>query len=151
MAGIYGNSIESLMCPGESSPPMRVEVFVEGTPYPWHKVSGDIEGPGRWSAAIRQQTDRLPALSGPCRLEVEFILPSDRFLGTNRYGTDLDNLLKRLLDALKSTVLRTAPGLDGAIVELRASKVPAGTDNKTGARILLTDATWEWAIGGEPV
>ena len=130
---------------------MRAEVFVEGTPYPWHKVRGDIEGPDRWSAAIRQQTDRLPAVSGPCRLEVEFILPSDRFPRDHPYGTDLDNLLKRLLDALKSTILRTAPGLDGAVVELRASKVPATTDNKAGARILLTDEPWKWAIGGGSV
>jgi len=55
------------------------------------------------------------------------------------------------LDALKGTILKTAPGLDGAIVELRASKVPVGTDNKTGAKILLADAPWKWAFGGESV
>lgn len=120
---------------------------MEGTPYPWHKVRGDIEGPGRWSEAIRQQTERLATVSGPCRLDVEFVLPSDRFPRDHPYGTDLDNLLKRLLDALKSTILKTAPGLDGAIVELRASKVPAGTDNMAGARMVLTDEPWKWAIG----
>jgi hypothetical protein len=136
------------MYESSDSQTMRAEIFVEGTPYPWHKVRGDVEGPERWSAAIRQQTEKLPAVSGPCRLEVEFVLPRDRFPRDHPYGTDLDNLLKRLLDALKVTVLRTAPGLDGAIVELRASKVPAGTDGIAGARIVLTDDPWKWAIGG---
>src|SRR6266545_4638347 len=126
---------------------MRAEIFVEGTPYPWHKVRGDIEGPERWSAAIRLQTEKLPAVSGPCRLEVEFVLPRDRFPRDHPYGTDLDNLLKRLLDALKGTVLSTLPGTDGAIVELRASKIPASPGETTGARIVLTDEPWKWAIG----
>ena len=128
---------------------MRAEVFVRGTPYPWHKVRGDVEGPDRWSAAIREQTESLPAVSGPCRLEVEFVLPSDRFPRDHPFGTDLDNLLKRLLDALKDTVLSAAPGNDGAIVELRASKVPATQADVTGARIVLTDEPWKWAIGGQ--
>jgi len=34
----------------------------------------------------------------------------------------MDNLLKRLLDALGETVLREAPGKDGAIMELAARK-----------------------------
>lgn len=128
---------------------MRSEVFVEGMPYPWHKVRGDVEGPERWTEAIRQQTQHLPAVSGPCRLEVEFVLPPDRFPPDHKYGTDLDNLLKRLLDALKATVLGAAPGTDGAVVELRASKAPARPGEKSGARIVLTDEPWRWAIEGK--
>ena len=126
---------------------MRVDIFVEGTPYPRHKVRGDIEAPDRWSAAIRQQTEKLPAVSGPCRLEVDFILPGDRFPGDHPFGTDLDNLLGRLLNALNETVLANAPGKDGAIVELRACKVPAGSDGVPGARIVITDEPWKWAVG----
>ena len=129
---------------------MRADIFVEGTPYPRHKVRGDLEGPERWSAAIRRQTEHLAALSGPCRLEVEFVLPVDRFPKDHPYGTDLDNLLKRLLDALKGTVLGRAPGTDAAVVELRASKTPAGPGEKTGARIVLTDEPWRWAMEGRP-
>src|SRR6266571_2507015 len=115
---------------------MRGEKFIRGTPYPWHKVTGDVEGPERWSAAIREQTADLPTFPGPCRLQVEFILPADRFSIDHPLGTDLDNLLKRLLDALKETTLRDAPGKDGAIVELSASKVAANAREATGARIL---------------
>ena len=83
---------------------MRIDKFVKGDPYPKHKATGDIEAPDRWSQAIVEQTAHLRKVRGPCRLEVEFVLPQDRFPADRPFGTDLDNLLKILMDSLKKTV-----------------------------------------------
>ena len=125
---------------------MRIDKFVKGDPYPKHKVTGDIGAPERWFQAIVEQTAHLRKVQGPCRLEVEFVLPPDRFPADHPFGTDLDNLLKILMDSLKNTVLREAPGGDGAIIELRATKVKAKGNERTGARIVLTDRPWSRAL-----
>lgn len=126
---------------------MRIDMFIKGEPYPKHKSTGDKKAPKRWSDAIQTQTARTRKVRGPCRLDVEFVLPAGRFPRHQRFGTDLDNLLKRLLDSLKETVLSEAPGGDGAIVELRASKIKAEGKQPTGARIIITDQPWNWAMG----
>jgi len=126
---------------------MRIDKFIKGEPYAKRKVTGDTEAPERWSEATQAQTARSRKVRGPCRLDVEFVLPPDRFTLGHPFGTDLDNLLKRLLDSLKETVLSEAPGGDGAIVELRASKIKAEGRQRTGARIIITDQPWNWAMG----
>jgi Holliday junction resolvase RusA-like endonuclease len=52
---------------------------------------------------------------------------------------DLDNLLKRLQDALNQTVLRSAPGKDGAVVSLIARKRPATDGEPIGVRLVIRD------------
>lgn len=71
-------------------------------------------------------------------LEVDFVLPSDRFPEDYPHGNDLDYLLKRLLDAPGETVLREAPGKDGAIMELTARKRKSLGNETTGAWIRIT-------------
>ena len=115
-----------------------VSRFIRGTPYSRIKTKGRLSGPNEWSAAVKEQTCRLRPIKRPCRLEVSFILPADRFPLDNTYGNDLDNLLKRLLDALGETVLRDAPGKDGAIVQLSAEKRKALADEPTGVWIRFT-------------
>ena len=119
---------------------MRIDKFIKGEPYAQKKVRGDTEAPKRWSEAIQAQTARTRKVRGPCRLDVEFVLPADRFPLDHPFGTDLDNLLKRLLDSLKETVLSEAPRGDGAIVEFRASKIKAeGRKQKVGNQELYTN------------
>lgn len=72
-------------------------------------------------------------------MEVEFVLPTDKFPKDFPFGMDLDNLLKRLLDALGKTVLKDLPGKDSAIVDLRASKRPARNGEATGARVIIRE------------
>lgn len=115
-----------------------VSRFIRGTPYSRVKTKGRLAGPAEWSTSIREQTSRLRPIKGPCRLEVTFVLPADRFPLDDSYGNDLDNLLKRLLDALGETVLREAPGKDGAIMELAARKRKALGSEQTGAHIRIT-------------
>ena len=53
---------------------------------------------------------------------------------------DLDNLLKRLLDALGKTVLREAPGGDSAIVRLSGPEASGWSERGTRRWIALRDA-----------
>jgi Holliday junction resolvase RusA-like endonuclease len=112
--------------------------FIRGTPYSRNKSRGRVAGAKEWSATVQEQTRRLRPVKGPCALEVEFVLPLDRFPEDHPHGNDLDNLLKRLLDALGETVLREARGKDGAIMELTARKRKALGTEPTGARIRLS-------------
>jgi len=94
--------------------------------------------PSEWTQAVIEQTRHLPLVTGPARLEAVFLLPEDRFLGDHPFGPDLDNLLKRLLDALNHTVLRDVAGRDSAIVEISAKKCRAETDDRCGAILTIT-------------
>jgi Holliday junction resolvase RusA-like endonuclease len=67
-----------------------------------------------------------------CLLRVTFRLPQGKFNETNPFGTDLDNLLKRLLDALSQTVFSDAPGRDACVVSLEATKVLALNPSESG-------------------
>lgn len=114
----------------------RISVRIAGTPSCRKK-------PGRgasslWTQAVIAQTRDLPCVTGPALLEVAFMLPADRFRGDHPFGPDLDNLLKRLLDALNHTVLREVAGRDSAIVEIVARKCKADTDDLSGAMLSIT-------------
>ena len=85
---------------------------------------------------------------GPCELTVEFVLPADKFPKNFPYGMDLDNLLKRLQDALEKTVLKDVPGRDSAIVVVHASKRPAESGARTGARLSIQEVqTFQFSSG----
>jgi Holliday junction resolvase RusA-like endonuclease len=125
--------------------PSEIAVFVRGIPYARSKTKGRLDAPRVWTAAVVDQTKGLPRLLGPCELDVEFILPADKFPMDLPYGMDLDNLLKRLLDALGETILREVAGGDSAIIRLSARKRPAGPTEEPGARIALSDVgTMPW-------
>jgi len=65
-------------------------------------------------------------------LRVTFKLPKVKFNETNPFGTDIDNLVKRLLDALSRTVCSDAPGKDACVVSLDATKVLALNPSEAG-------------------
>jgi hypothetical protein len=111
--------------------------MVRGTPYPQNKVTGNLAAPAEWSRAVIIQTAHLQPVKGPCCLHVTFVLPKDRFPPDHPFGTDLDNLLKRFLDALGRTVLSKVAGQDGAVVEIRAKKRKQRGSELTGARFRL--------------
>ena len=50
------------------------------------KAEGRLDAPRVWTATVVDQTKGLPRLLGPCELDVEFVLPADRFPGTSRTG-----------------------------------------------------------------
>src|SRR5262245_32921879 len=101
---------------------MAIDVFIAGIPYGGEKERGNIGGPREWSRLIIEKTRDLPKLTSACSLQVEFFLPADKFPRNNPFGSDLDNLLRNLLNALTESVLAEAPGGDGSIVHLTATK-----------------------------
>ena len=108
------------------------KIRVRGVPYPQSKATGNVEGRLHWSDKVVEKTSGLRKVTGPCLLRVTFKLPSDKFNGKNPYGTDLDNLLKRFLDALSKTVFSDAPGQDACVVSLEASKVHVQNPKEAG-------------------
>ena len=118
---------------------MAVDVFIEGIPYAQSKVRGDVGAPGRWSEAVKKATERFPKAQGPCYLFVQYVLPEDKYPLDHPYGPDLDNLLKRLLDALNQTVFSEVAGKDGAVVHLVAAKRKASDGEPIGARVIVSE------------
>lgn len=108
------------------------KISVRGVPYPQTKSTGNVKGCADWTAAIVKKTARKPKIKGPCLLRVTFKLPRTKFNGSNPFGTDLDNLLKRLLDALSQTVFSDVPGKDACVVSVEAAKVLVKNPSEAG-------------------
>lgn len=105
---------------------------IRGIPYPKLKSTGNTDGPRKWTEAIVEKTKGLRKVTGPCLLRITFRLPKEKFHAKNPFGTDLDNLLKRFLDALSQTVFSDAPGKDACVVSLEATKVLAPNPAEAG-------------------
>ncbi len=116
-----------------------VRVRISGIPYAQLKSRGRREGGPEWSKAVKEQTARLPPVSGPCRVRVVFFLPSNKYPLDHPYGMDLDNLLKRFFDALEATVFREVPGKDGCVTQLEARKVKVRSDAEAGAELKIQE------------
>jgi Holliday junction resolvase RusA-like endonuclease len=120
-----------------------MEVFVRGIPYARSKTKGRLHAPAEWTRAIIDQTAALPLLSASCELEIDVILPLDKFPKDFPFGMDLDNLVKRLMDALGRTVFREAPGTVSVVVSLIARKRKANGGEETGARVRIRPTQFE--------
>jgi Holliday junction resolvase RusA-like endonuclease len=108
-------------------------VRIVGVPYAQAKTRGRKDGCVEWSRDVTRQTAHLPPVTGACHLRVTFRLPPSKYPSDHPHGMDLDNLLKRFLDALHETVFRDVPGRDGCVVELQAKKVKVASDADAGA------------------
>jgi Holliday junction resolvase RusA-like endonuclease len=106
---------------------------IVGIPFSKNKVRGNSSGLAGWSAAVEKQTQDLDKICGPCLLRVTFMLPPSKLPKDHPFGNDLDNLLKRFCDALGKTILKDAPGKDGAIIKVEATKIFVSSDKKSGA------------------
>jgi hypothetical protein len=112
---------------------VRIKGSITGVPYAQDKIRGDSAGKTRWSQAIIDQTADMPRIVGPCLMRVTFRLPPDKFPKDHPFGNDLDNLLKRFCDAIQQTILAMAPGRDGAIVSVEATKIRVESNAEAGA------------------
>lgn len=112
-----------------------ISVRISGIPYSKMKARGDRDAPTRWTDAIIAQTRHLPKVSEACVLKATFLLPPDKFPADFPYGPDLDNLLKRLLDALGETVFRDTKGGDSSIVSLTAMKTRVDNPKDVGVHL----------------
>jgi len=118
---------------------LKIKAFISGEPYCQNKNRGNILGKKRWSQAIIEATQNLPKITSDCTAEIMFVLPKNKYPTDHPYGSDLDNLLKRLLDALNETVFSDVPGKDGAIVEVTASKRKSSDNDPPGAYIKIQE------------
>lgn len=114
------------------------QVWIPGIPYAQQKTKGNLEAPEAWSQDVREATAKLtPLRDGPVQLNAFFLLPPDKYPADLPYGPDLDNLLKRLLDALSETVLRELPGRDSAIEAINVRKQRIQDANAAGLFLTL--------------
>ena len=68
-------------------------------------------------------------------LHVTFLLPPNKFPLDFPYGPDLDNLLKRLWDALGKTIFSEAQGRDSCVISVNAMKTRVRSEEEAGAII----------------
>jgi hypothetical protein len=122
--------------------------LITGVPYPKDKASGDTGAPARWTAAIKDQTKGLPRVREACFAKITFFLPPNKFPRDVPYGPDLDNLLKRFMDALNGTVFADAPGRDSCIIALTAMKTRVESEDAAGAHLEILPVSLDVA---EPV
>jgi len=99
-----------------------ISLFIKGIPYSKAKTRGDTEAPQRWSQTVKQQTEHLPKIKEACLMKVTFLLPADKFPTDFPYGPDLDNPLKRFLDALNETIFSEAQGKDSCVISMNVTK-----------------------------
>jgi hypothetical protein len=104
-----------------------------GVPYGKNKTRGKVDALPVWTQAVTDQTKHLPKIKNACVLRVTFLLPPNKFPSDLPYGSDLDNLLKRFLDALNETIFSETRGKDSCIISLSATKTCAESEAEAGA------------------
>lgn len=106
-------------------------VWISGVPH----ASRRSPGAWFWRREIVRQTSDLPPVPGACTVKVVFHLPEKRFSPARPYGPDLDNLVKRLFDALSSTIFSLAGGADSCVIAERVMKRPAASPRDVGVAL----------------
>jgi hypothetical protein len=112
-----------------------ISTTIRGIPYAQAKSRGDLNAPARWTAAVIAATEKLPTVTEASFLKVTFLLPADKFPRDFPYGPDLDNLLKRTMDALAKTVFRNAAGHDSCVIAVFAMKTKVASDEEAGMHL----------------
>ena len=100
-----------------------ISIKISGTPYSMINAHGGAEGVREWTKQIIQQTSHLPKIKEACILKATFMLPPNKYPKDFPYGSNLDNLLKRFLDALNHTVFSEAQGKDSCVISMNVTKV----------------------------
>ena len=110
---------------------------ISGVPYSRSKVRGNLSAPKAWTAAVIKQTRALPKIKEACIVKLTFLLPPNKFPSDCPYGPDLDNLLKRFMDALNETIFSEAPGKDSCVLSITVSKAKVKSEEQSGALLEL--------------
>lgn len=66
---------------------------------------------------------------------VTFLLPADKYPKDLPYGNDLDNLCKRLFDALSKMIFSDARGKDSCVIALHVMKTKVPPNGQSGVAI----------------
>ena len=108
---------------------------IRGIPYGHNKKRGNLNAPAEWFKCVESQTAKLPRVKEACALKVTFLLPPDKFPEDFPYGPDLDNLLKRFMDALNLTIFSETPGKDSCVVILTVMKTKVAAKKEAGVHL----------------
>lgn len=114
-----------------------MDFFIPGPAYPKHKVGNRKDDAEKWSETIISCTKDLSKVKGPCVMKINYQLPPDRFTLGSPYGSDLDNLTKRLLDSLSYTILEDVDSKDGCICKIEIRKIAASNPETIGTRVVV--------------
>jgi len=106
---------------------------INGVPYSQLKSKGNKKAAEDWTRTIIEQTKNLGRVQKACIMNVTFCLPPDKFPKDFPYGPDIDNLLKRLLDALEETIFMKESGGDSCIISINAAKTRVESKEEAGA------------------
>jgi len=106
---------------------------ISGIPYGKFKTRGQKNALKDWTEDVIKQTQNLPKVREACILRVTFLLPPEKFPSDFPYGPDLDNLLKRFLDALNETIFENTPGGDSCVISLNVMKTKVDSSKEAGA------------------
>ncbi|GIX36596.1 MAG: hypothetical protein KatS3mg126_2375 [Lysobacteraceae bacterium] len=112
-----------------------INCFIRGVPYSRNKSRGKIGAADEWSVQVREQTASLPRVKEACTLKVTFLLPPDKFPTDFPYGPDLDNLLKRFMDALNHTIFSDTHGGDSCVIMLTVMKTKVASSEDSGVHL----------------
>src|SRR3990172_12671836 len=104
---------------------------IKGVPYCRNKTTGNTNALREWTQAVINQTNSLPKVKEACIMKVTFLLPPNKFPRDFPYGPDLDNLMKRFLDALNKTIFSESQGHDSCVIELNVMKTKVESDEKS--------------------
>ncbi len=110
----------------------HISYRISGVPYSRSKKRGDTQAPKKWTQAVIEQTKHLPKVTEACILRVTFLLPPNKFPKDFPYGPDLDNLMKRLSDALNQTIFSDTEGKDSCVVEMSVMKTMVESEAEAG-------------------
>lgn len=123
-----------------------ISVMVRGVPYSRLKSRGDREAPKVWSRAIVEQARGLPCVKEACLVKITFLLPPHKFPSDFPYGPDLDNLIKRFMDALNETVFCEARGKDSCIVSMTVLKTRVASAPRPGRTLRSCRSAWPLSL-----
>jgi Holliday junction resolvase RusA-like endonuclease len=119
----------------------HIHTKISGIPYGQRKVGGRINAPQQWTDQIIKQTKDLRKIKEACILKVTFLLPPDKFPTDFPYGPDLDNLLKRFMDALNETIFKNTQGGDSCVISLNIMKTRVESQEEAGAILEVLPVT----------
>lgn len=114
-------------------PYLRIKIF--GIPYAKAKSGGDKQAPKHWTDRVVAATKDSPKVKDACLVRVTYLIPRKNIPKDFPYGTDIDNLNKRFLDALSQTIFSEAKGKDSCVIALEAMKVIVESDSDAGAAL----------------
>jgi Holliday junction resolvase RusA-like endonuclease len=114
---------------------------ISGIPYGKFKTRGQKDALKVWTAEVIKQTQHLPRVQEACILRVTFLLPPDKFPSDFPYGPELDNLLKRFLDALNETIFKDTRGGDSCVISLHVIKTKVESSKEGGAILEVLPVT----------